>query len=50
MKCRFTKNRKKNEGVVKLDGREIPKSESFWHLRSIILFFLYVLSFIDQGH
>ena len=45
MKCRFTKNRKKNEGVVKLDGQEIPKSESFRHLRSIILFFYICIKF-----
>lgn len=34
MECNFNKNRSKNE--VKLDNQEIPQSDHFYYLRSII--------------
>jgi hypothetical protein len=36
MVCKFSKSSIKDEGIVKLDGQEIPKSENFRYLGSII--------------
>ena len=36
MECYFSKNQGRNEGVVSIEGQEIPKSEQFWYLRSIL--------------
>ena len=32
MECKFSKSRNRDEGVVRLDGQEIPKSESCRYL------------------
>ena len=34
MKWKLNKNRNKDEGVVRLDGQEVPKSECFRYLAS----------------
>lgn len=36
MKCKFSKNRKKDEGFVRLNSQEIPQNMSFGYLGSII--------------
>ena len=36
MKCNFRKNQGMNEGVVSIEGEEIPKSEQFRYLGSIL--------------
>ena len=36
MKCNFSKNQGMNEGVVSIEGQEIPKSEQLQYLGSII--------------
>ena len=36
MECKFSKSRNKDKGAIRLDGQEVPKSESFWYLGSII--------------
>ena len=36
MECKFSKNRKRDKGAVRLDGQKILKSESFQFLGSII--------------
>ena len=36
MECKFSESRNKDEGFVKLDCQEIPKSESFRYLGSVI--------------
>ena len=36
MKCNLGKNQDMNEGVVSIEGQEIPKSEQFRYLGSIL--------------
>ena len=36
MKCKFDKSINRDEWVIRLDGQEILKSESFWYIGSII--------------
>ena len=36
MECKFNKNRNRNEGVVKIDNQEIPRSDHFRYLGSIM--------------
>ena len=36
MKCKFSKSRNRDEGVVRIDSQEIPKSKTFQYLGSII--------------
>ena len=36
MECNFSKNQGMNEGVVSIEGQEIPKSEQFRYLGSIL--------------
>ena len=36
MECNFSKNQSMNEGVVSIEGQEIPKSEQFRYLGSIL--------------
>ena len=36
MECNFSKNQDMNEGVVSIEGQEIPKSEQFRYLGSIL--------------
>ena len=36
MECNFNENQGMNEGVVSIEGQEIPKSEQFRYLGSII--------------
>ena len=36
MECNFGKNQGMNEGVVSIEGQEIPKSEQFQYLGSIL--------------
>ena len=36
MECNFGKNQGMNEGVVSIEGQEIPKSEQFRYLGSIL--------------
>ena len=36
MECNFGKNQSMNEGVVSIEGQEIPKSEQFRYLGSIL--------------
>ena len=36
MECNFGKNQDMNEGVVSIEGQEIPKSEQFQYLGSIL--------------
>ena len=36
IECNFSKNQGMNEGVVSIEGQEIPKSEQFRYLGSIL--------------
>ena len=36
MECNFSKKQSMNEGVVSIEGQEIPKNKQFWSLGSII--------------
>lgn len=36
MDCKFSKGRNKYEGALRLEGLELPKSESFQYVGSII--------------
>ena len=36
LECNFSKNQSMNEGVVSIEGQEIPKSEQFRYLGSIL--------------
>ena len=33
VECKFSKSRNKDDEAIRLDGQEIPKSESFRHLK-----------------
>ena len=35
MECEFGKSRNNDVWVVRLDGKEIPKNESFWYIGSL---------------
>ena len=35
MECEFGKSRNNDVWVVRLDGKEIPKNESFWCIGSL---------------
>ncbi|MES8240490.1 reverse transcriptase domain-containing protein, partial [Cutibacterium acnes] len=36
MECKFSQNRSRNEGVVKIDNQDIPQSDHFRYLGSIM--------------
>ena len=36
MECKFSQNRSRNEGVVKIDNQDIPQSDQFRYLGSIM--------------